>query len=156
MTTIKVTEFDPNVITNYMRSHPEILNRGVAYVRAVNYYKTLTDLEAELTAIKLAQDWCYNKWHYDSSGYIKNEYMAFQEFQEAVEEGRYFNVDSARGQEKTINWGLFLLAFFFGNLGVHRFVKGKIGTGLLYLLTFGLMGFGTLYDWYLILTCKFE
>ena len=38
-----------------------------------------------------------------------------------------------------------LLAFFLGNLGIHRFYVGKIGTGLLMLITLG--GFGI---WYII------
>ena len=39
----------------------------------------------------------------------------------------------------------FLLCFFIGAFGVHRFYVGKIGTGLLMIVTLG--GFGI---WYLI------
>jgi len=35
-----------------------------------------------------------------------------------------------------------------GGLGIHRFVMGKWITGLLYLLTFGLFGFGIIYDFF--------
>ncbi len=43
------------------------------------------------------------------------------------------------------NVGLFLISFFLGMLGVDRFISGKIGTGILKLITFG--GFGI---WWLI------
>jgi len=39
-----------------------------------------------------------------------------------------------------------LLAWFFGVWGVHRFYLGKIGTGILMLLTFGGFGIWTTID----------
>ncbi len=42
-----------------------------------------------------------------------------------------------------IGW-IFLL--ILGFLGIHRFYLGKTGTGILYLLTLGVLGFGVIYD----------
>ena len=43
-----------------------------------------------------------------------------------------------------------LLCFFFGVLGVHRFYVGKVGTGILQLLTLGGLGIWALIDFIMI------
>jgi len=40
----------------------------------------------------------------------------------------------------------FLLCFFFGVLGIHRFYVGKIGTGILQIVTLGGLGIWALID----------
>jgi len=44
----------------------------------------------------------------------------------------------------------FLLWFFLGWLSMHRFYLGKIGSGILYLLTGQLLGIGWIVDLFLI------
>ena len=48
-----------------------------------------------------------------------------------------------------------LLCFFFGVLGVHRFYVGKVGTGILQLLTLGGLGIGALIDFIMIVVGSF-
>ena len=46
-------------------------------------------------------------------------------------------------KDYTVAW---VLQTFFGPFGLHRFYLGKVGTGLLWLFTGGLFGFGYAYD----------
>lgn len=48
-----------------------------------------------------------------------------------------------------------LLCFFFGIFGVHRFYVGKIGTGILQIVTFGGLTIWTLVDFILIIVGSF-
>jgi TM2 domain-containing membrane protein YozV len=48
---------------------------------------------------------------------------------------------STKSQTLTI-----LLSLLFGYAGLHLFYIGRYGRGILYLLTFGLLGYGWLFD----------
>ena len=48
-----------------------------------------------------------------------------------------------------------LICLFLGTFGVHRFWVGKIGTGILMLLTFGGLGIWALIDLIMIICGKF-
>lgn len=48
-----------------------------------------------------------------------------------------------------------LLCFFLGYLGIHRFMVGKVGTGVLMLLTGGGMGIWVIIDLIMIIVGSF-
>ena len=63
-------------------------------------------------------------------------------------------VQTATGQKSWLVAAL--LCFFLGPLGVHRFYVGKIGTGVVQILTLGGLGFWVLIDLIVILVGKFS
>jgi TM2 domain-containing membrane protein YozV len=48
-----------------------------------------------------------------------------------------------------------LLCLFLGYLGIHRFYVGKVGTGILWLVTGGIAGIGVIVDFIMILVGSF-
>ena len=63
------------------------------------------------------------------------------------------NVNNYGGQAPKDKWVAFLLCFFLGIWGAHKFYEGKTGMGILYIFTLGLLGIGVLVDLIVIL-CK--
>jgi TM2 domain-containing membrane protein YozV len=49
-----------------------------------------------------------------------------------------------------------LLCLFLGTLGIHRFYVGKVGTGILMILTLGGLGFWVLIDLIMIAVGSFK
>ena len=61
------------------------------------------------------------------------------------------------GQYSEKDWLVTLLfSIFLGYLGIHRFYVGKIGTGILWLLTGGCLGIGALVDIIMVATENFS
>jgi hypothetical protein len=56
------------------------------------------------------------------------------------------NTNSAMLRKEKNKWVAVLLCFFLGVVGGHKFYEGKIGMGVLYLLTAGLLGIGVIVD----------
>ena len=50
----------------------------------------------------------------------------------------------------------FLLCFFLGMLGIHRFYVGKAGSGIAQILTLGGLGIWVLVDWIMLLCGSFK
>ncbi|MBQ8605311.1 MAG: TM2 domain-containing protein [Clostridia bacterium] len=48
-----------------------------------------------------------------------------------------------------------IITWFLGGLGVHRFMAGKIGTGIVWLLTGGACGIGWIIDFIQVCMGKF-
>lgn len=57
------------------------------------------------------------------------------------------------GLRQKNKWVAFFLCLFLGVFGAHKFYEGKVGMGVLYLLTFGLFSVGWIID---IITLLFK
>jgi TM2 domain-containing membrane protein YozV len=66
-----------------------------------------------------------------------------------------YGVNEKRGVSEKGFVPTLLLCFFLGVFGVHRFYVGKIGTGVLQLLTFGGLGIWSLIDFIMIVVGNF-
>ena len=64
------------------------------------------------------------------------------------------NISSAKSDKSFII--LLLLSIFLGSLGIDRFYIGKIGTGILKLITFGGIGIWWLVDLIIIVSGKMK
>ncbi len=62
------------------------------------------------------------------------------------------NMNGYMGVKPKNKWVAFLLCFFLGYFGAHKFYEGKAGMGILYLFTVGLFGIGWFIDLIVILT----
>ena len=58
--------------------------------------------------------------------------------------------------EVTKGWFLAICCFLLGAFGAHRFMVGKVGTGILWIITLGWLGIGVIIDTIVILCGKFK
>lgn len=80
--------------------------------------------------------------------------LAGEQVPDYVAPAKLGNAAASSAEEKKWLVAL-LLDIFVGYLGAHRFYVGKIGTGIIWILTCGVFGIGALVDLIMILTGKF-
>ncbi len=73
--------------------------------------------------------------------------------QVVINNSNQINGPIVHGTKECDKWTSFLLCFFLGVFGAHKFYEGKAGLGILYIFTVGLFGIGWFIDLMVIL-CK--
>ena len=84
---MKIQTFDPEIIRQLMMTSP-VLEHGIEYY--ILTQKGLTRDMAQECAVLHAQQECQYRWYNDSTGYICNEYRAFEDFKRDVDKGFVF------------------------------------------------------------------
>lgn len=67
-------------------------------------------------------------------------------FERTVDRDTKFRRTKEKTEVYRNKWIALFLCFFFGMFGIHRFYEGKVFSGLLYMFTFGFLGFGWILD----------
>lgn len=82
----------------------------------------------------------------NSLNFIDQEEKESGEFiiNETIEDSNYLNQEISLVTKN--KWVAFALCFFLGILGAHKFYEGKIGSGVLYFFTSGILGIGVILD----------
>ncbi len=70
-----------------------------------------------------------------------------------INNSNQINGPIVHGTKECDKWISFLLCFFLGFFGAHKFYEEKAGLGILYIFTLGLFGIGWVIDLIVIL-CK--
>lgn len=68
-----------------------------------------------------------------------------------INNGYNINRQIYGGPKPKDKWVAFLLCFFLGFLGFHKFYEGKVLLGVIYIFTFGLCGIGVIVDLIILL-----
>lgn len=113
------------------------------------------DLKINSETKEVKCEYCHTKFKVDHGMFFEDMEQAGYEFEKgklrAQKEHRdqqlkslYGNLSSNDGEISPLVE--FLITFFTGTFGVHKFMKGQIGMGLLYLFTMGIFGIGWFID----------
>lgn len=92
-----------------------------------------------------------NNYTNRSTNSSSGEYVSYKAVKPPVTEGEYTSTVSVQTGKRINKWVAFLLCLIFGYWGIHKFYEGKIFAGVIYFLTFGLVGIGWIIDIFIIL-----